>query len=109
MGGNEVSVAVESLQDLERRIRSLRQLLNGEAPTPPPIPGSETVEMFQGHSPAHAAPGPLLDELQTPDAVVHLEIVPRHAAEHSPAHAQLSADADEVTSIERDEIVRLQA
>lgn len=107
-GGTEASVAVESMQELERRIGALRQLLSGEASTPVSALEPETVEMFLGHAPAHAAPGPLLDELTTPDPVVHLEVVHGEPDAHRPAHAR-SADADEVASLKGDEVIRLKA
>ncbi len=96
------------MQELERRIGALRQLLSGETSTPPSVPEPETVEMFLGHTPAHAAPGPLLDELTTPDPVVHLEVVQAEPDAHRPVHAR-SADADEVTGLEGDEVIRLKA
>lgn len=117
------------MQDLDQRIRSLRQLLNNATSTTSLAPEPEAVEMFQGHAPAHAAPGPLLDELALPEHVVRLDSIANEdsfahvqgvarldnadqaspkAVEHAPAHA-LSAKADEVARLERDESIRLQA
>lgn len=111
-GGHEVSSAVDNMKDLEQRISSLRQLLNGEAASPPAAE-PESVAMFQGHAPAHAAPGPLLDELQTPQAAGQLEVVKSEIgndapAVHQPEHARLP-ESDEFASLEASEVVRLQA
>lgn len=80
---------MESMEDLEGRIESLRRLLHGESPVPPAPPRAEPkpVKMFEGHRPAHAAPGPLLDELQTPDRLTDRTEAKEPRPEHRPAHA----------------------
>jgi len=105
------------MPELEQRIEALRQLLHGETSTPAPVheaqagqhahvnEGGASPEMFAGHRPAHAAPGPLLDELQTPESVVNLHEL-RSAHGHQPAH---SAERNEASGVEGGEVIRLQA
>jgi len=92
------------MQELEHRIVALRQLLDGETPVSSPSHASEG-ELFGGHTPAHAAPGPLLDELRGPESVVNLHEL-RADRKHRPAH---SAEGHEAPGFESDEVIRLQA
>ena len=76
---------MESMDELGRRIDELRRLLDGEVE---PAQGqcSPLLDLDSGHRPAHAAPGPLLDELTTPETVIRIEVddqrprTPQHAA-----------------------------
>lgn len=94
------------MEELEQRITALRQLLNGErepAEGPRPI-----IDLRDSHRPAHAAPGPLLDDLTTPATVVRLEV--DQDQEPTPLHAVGSAaDRDELTRSQVAEVIRLQA
>ena len=89
---------MDTMENLERRIENLRQLLSGDVAVEPPAR-----KAAPAHMPAHAAPGPLLD-----DYAPVLELVDE--ANHAPAHAAPgSADLDEVASDEGAEVIRLKA
>ena len=95
------------MEELEQRIIALRQLLNGER-EPAELSRRPVIDLRDGHRPAHAAPGPLLDDLTTPATVVRLEV--EQDQEPTPLHAVGSAaDRDELTRSQVAEVIRLQA
>lgn len=69
---------MDTMENLERRIEGLRQLLSGEV-NPAPVARKE---VDVDHRPAHAAPGPLLDDFAPVPEVGDSEMTA-----HSPAHA----------------------
>lgn len=70
------------MAELDARIGALRELLHAERAAPP-VPESAPIEIFEGHEPAHAAPGPLLDKLHYLDGSTKAG-----AHEHRPMHAE---------------------
>jgi len=89
---------MDTMESLERRIENLRQLLSGEGSVELPDRDAPGLP----HTPAHAVPGPLLDDYSPV-----LELVDE--VQHTPAHAAPgSADLDELAGGERAaEVIRL--
>lgn len=74
---------MDPIDEIDQRISRLRSLLSAEA-TVPTAQEADALDLFEGHEPAHAAPGPLLDKLSSPGAPT------AERAEHRPLHADVS-------------------